>query len=236
MDTFLIVLEYIGMFAFSASGAMVAIDKEVDYIGVLLMSLVTCFGGGIMRDILLGCTPPRFFTEFAPFIIVCVCTTVVVIIFATVFKRAFINYEKRINDVNNVVDALGLGAFAVGGVVISVESGFTSPLVAITMGIISSVGGGLTRDLILRDIPFILRKRIYILASLLGASLYYVLAVTLKFDALISCIIGVVSTFILRILATIFKWNIPKAIDFAKLEAIMRKENEASAQNSEENK
>ena len=219
MEPFIVVIEYIGFFAFAVSGAMVAIDKEADYIGIMLMALVTSFMGGIMRDILIGCTPPRFFTHYTPYIIICLGTSVAVIIFASVFKRAFIHYERRIEAVNNIVDALGLGAFSVGGVVIALENGFDSPLVAITMGVISSVGGGLTRDLILRDIPFIIRKRIYLLASLLGATLYYVLAVALSVDNLLASIVGVASTFTLRVLATLFKWNVPKAIDFKKLEA-----------------
>ena len=232
MDTFLLIIEYIGIFAFAVSGSMVAIDKEADYIGVLLMSLVTSFAGGIMRDVFLGANPPRFFTDFAVYIIICVLTSVAVIIFASVCKRAFIHYEHRIGAFINVIDALGLGAFAVGGVMISVEMGFSSPLVAISMGVISSVGGGLTRDLILRDIPFIIRKRVYALASLLGSAVYYVLAVALSLDPLLASIIGVSSTFALRVFATVFKWNVPKAIDFAALEAQIAAE---KAENDKEN-
>ena len=103
MDTALLIIEYIGIVAFAVSGAMVAIDKEADYFGVVLLSLITCFAGGIMRDLLLGSVPPRFFTEFAPFILTCVISSVAVIIFATLFKRVFVEYETRINAVNNIV-------------------------------------------------------------------------------------------------------------------------------------
>ena len=159
MDIFFLILEYIGIVAFSVSGAMVAIDKEADYVGIILMSLVTSFAGGIMRDLFLGDAPPKFFTSFQPQIIICVATSVAVIILASIFKRGFIRNERRIESVNNIVDAMGLGVFSVSGTKIAVALGFTSPLIAISMGIISAVGGGLTRDLILRDIPFIMRQQ-----------------------------------------------------------------------------
>ena len=226
MDTALLIIEYIGIVAFAVSGAMVAIDKEADYFGVVLLSLITCFAGGIMRDLLLGSVPPRFFTEFAPFILTCVISSVAVIIFATLFKRVFVEYETRINAVNNIIDASALGLFSVSGVMISVEAGYSSPLIAISMGLISSVGGGLLRDLMLGDIPFIIRKRIYAVASLFGASICYVLYVTLSLSYVVAAIAGILLTFLLRLLATIFKWNMPKAIDFKKLEAEMARERE----------
>ena len=228
MDTVLLVLEYLGVIAFAVSGSMVAIDKEADYVGVLLLSLVTCFGGGIMRDIFLGQTPPRFFTQYQSEIIISLVTSVIVIVFATIFKRAFVHYEHSIEAINNIVDAIGLGAFTVGGSFIALECGFTSAHIVISMGLISSIGGGLMRDLILRDIPFIIRKRVYALASFLGASLYYILAVALNVDNLMASIAGVFMTFSLRIMATVFKWNIPKAIDFDKLDAEISAKNDES--------
>lgn len=224
MDIFFLILEYIGIVAFSVSGAMVAIDKEADYVGVLLMSLTTSFSGGIMRDLFLGATPPKFFTSLQPQVAICVTASVAVIVLAAVFKRGFVRNEKRIAAVNNIVDAVGLGVFSVSGTKIAVELGFSSPLIAISMGIITAVGGGLTRDLILRDIPFIIRKRVYAVASLIGAAVYYILAVHLKADEVVSLGAGVLAAFTLRLLATVFKWNIPKAINFATLEKKMKEE------------
>ena len=132
--------------------------------------------------------------------------------------------EGRIATVNNFIDAIGIGIFAVGGTKIAVELGFSSPLIAIPMGVISSVGGGLVRDLILREIPFIIKKRIYALAALAGAALYYSLAVALTVDTVIATLAGLLLTFALRVLATVFKWNMPKAIDFARLAEQMRSE------------
>ncbi len=215
MDIFFLILEYVGIVAFSVSGAMVAIDKEADYVGIILMSLVTSFAGGIMRDLFLGATPPKFFTSFQIHIALCTVTSVAVIILASLFKRGFIRNERRIESVNNIVDAMGLGVFSVSGTKIAVELGFTSPLIAISMGIISAVGGGLTRDLILRDIPFIIRKRVYALASLAGAVTYYILA--LNVDEALAFSVGIAASFALRVLATVFNWNVPKVISFAEL-------------------
>ena len=218
METLLTILEFAGIVAFSVSGAMVAIDKEADLVGVIILALVTSFGGGIMRDLFLGNTPPAFFTEYTVQIIVCVSVALAVFFCAAIFKRKYVNQENHINAINNIVDALGLGIFAVAGAAIAYEAGESSPLIVISMGIISSVGGGLVRDLILRDIPFIIRKRIYVLAALAGAVTYYLLFFVVELTAIWSMLIGALVTFALRVLATIFKWNMPKAIKFSELE------------------
>ena len=98
-----------------------------------------------------------------------------------------------------------------------------NPFVAILMGMLSSIGGSITRDVILDDIPTVLRKHIYALATIAGSSVYYIVA---KFIVpgheacdVISTIACVVVIFIIRMLATAFKWNMPKAIDFEKIRA-----------------
>ncbi len=217
MEVFFTVLEYAGIIAFSVAGAMIAVDKEADLVGVVILAIVTSFGGGIMRDLFLGHTPPRFFTEYATELAVAVCSALFVFIFARIFSKSFITNEKRINSIVNIFDALGLGIFAVYSVNISIESGHSEPLVAISMGIVACVGGGLIRDIIIGDVPFILRKRIYILAALAGSVSYYVFFEVLSLNAYLSTGIAALFTFVLRKLATFFKWNLPKAIDFRKL-------------------
>ena len=173
MDIFFTIIEYIGIVAFSVSGAMIAIDREADIVGVLILALTTTFGGGILRDILLGKVPPRFFTEYQIEVLICLASALSVFIFAAIFKRTFLEEERRIGFVNNFFDAAGLGIFAVYSVKLAIDAGYTDPFIAISMGVIASVGGGLMRDLILRDIPFIIRKHVYLVAALLGSATYY---------------------------------------------------------------
>ena len=217
MDIFFTIIEYIGIVAFSVSGAMIAIDREADIVGVLILALTTTFGGGIVRDILLGKVPPRFFTEYQIEVLICLTSALVVFVFASIFKRTFLEKEKRISFVNNFFDAAGLGIFAVYSVKLAIDAGSTDPFIAISMGVIASVGGGLMRDLILRDIPFIIRKHVYLVAALLGSATYYLFYVVLAINPVAASFAGAFVTFVLRIMATVFKWNLPRAITFSKL-------------------
>ena len=220
MDIFFIIIENIGVIAFSVAGAMIAIDKEADIAGVLILALTTAFGGGIMRDILLGYIPPRFFTEYYIEIAISLTSAIVVFIFASAYKKTFLEKERLIGSINNFFDAAGLGIFSVYSANMAVEMGYTEPIVVISMGVIASVGGGLVRDLILRDIPFIIKKHVYFVAALLGASVYYVLSVLLSLNPVVASFAGFFVTFVLRILATVFKWNLPRAITFSKIDRI----------------
>ena len=94
---------------------------------------------------------------------------------------------------------------------------------AIMMGVLAAVGGGMVRDVCLRDIPFLLRKHVYALACLFGATLYYVLDVHLigstPTGEILAAVISMLAVFTIRVLATTFKWNMPKAIEFSKIQA-----------------
>lgn len=225
LDIILQIINIVGIISFAAAGAMIAIDKETDLFGVIFLSLITCFGGGILRDMIagheIGRMLPAFFTELKMEIIVCVCTAFVVFWLAFLLKERYVREEATVEQINNILDALGLGVFASVGTFAYVELG---PFVAITMGFISSVGGSIIRDVILRDIPLILRKRVYAVASILGSAVYYLVHEVLmkgipsaNVVATLACIIVIFS---IRMCATIFRWNMPKAIDFAEIDSI----------------
>ena len=227
IDGILLAIEIIGIISFAIAGALVAIDKETDLFGVLFLAVTTCFGGGIMRDITIGRRPPAFFRELTYQFFIAIGVALIVFIFARAFKKQYIEKEQLILSVNNYIDALAIGIFSVSGVQACLSffaekeesAGFV--LCAI-LGMITAVGGGMVRDLILRDIPFILRKRIYALAALMGASLYYVTVVILFPNNEIAEVIGQVVSIslvvLVRVLATKLKWNLPKAIVFDKEE------------------
>lgn len=211
------IIEHIGVIAFAISGALVAIDKEMDLLGVIILAFITSFGGGIMRDLILGLPIPLFFTEsFTSLIVVCLISSVLVLVFAMCFKRAFVKNEKMIDSINNYIDAVGLGAFTVSGAKLAISVGYTAPFVPILMGVIACVGGGMIRDMMLNDVPFVLRKRIYALAAAAGSALYYTLWY-FEANETVAMISGALVTILIRVLATIFKWNMPKAINFSKL-------------------
>ncbi|MBR5143417.1 MAG: TRIC cation channel family protein [Clostridia bacterium] len=221
-DIILDIINIIGIISFAAAGAMIAIDKETDLFGVIFLSIITCFGGGILRDMIagheVGRMVPIFFTELKMEIIVCVLTALVVFLLAFLLKEKYVREEATVEKINNILDALGLGVFASVGTAAYITLG---PFIAITMGFISSVGGSLIRDTLLRDIPFILRKRVYAVASILGSAVYYlifdVFMKGMKSAGVVATISCMVVIFAIRMCATIFRWNMPRAIDFSKI-------------------
>ena len=226
LDTILLAIEIVGVISFAVAGAVVAIDKETDIFGVVFLALMTCFGGGIIRDITIGRNPPAFFRELTSQVAIGTAVALLVFILARVFKRQYVKREQQVLDVNNYIDALAIGIYSVSGVQICLDffaakgqsAGF---LLCAVLGMLTAVGGGLMRDIILRDIPFILRKRVYALAALTGASLYYLLVAVLfpndKVLEIVSQLVCITLVFVIRVLATKLKWNLPKAIKFAEM-------------------
>lgn len=226
IDSILLSIEIIGVISFAVAGAIVAIDKETDLFGVVFLSLMTCFGGGIIRDITIGRNPPAFFRELSYQVAIATAVALAVFILASVFKRQYVKREELVTSVNNYIDALAIGIFSVSGVGTCLDffasrgqsAGF---LLCAVLGMMSAVGGGMIRDLILRDIPFILRKRVYALAALIGASLYYLLAAVLFVNndvmQVISEVFCICIVVLIRVLATRRKWNLPKAIRFSEI-------------------
>ena len=231
IETLFLILEHLGVIAFAISGALVAIDKETDVFGVVFLSFITSFGGGIMRDLILNHSIPLFFTKaYTSLILVCLATSVLVIVFAACFKKVFVKNEKLIDTVNNYIDAVGLGAFTVSGAKLAISVGQTSPFVVIMMGMIVCIGGGMIRDVLLGTIPFVLRKRIYAIAAAAGAAAYYILWY-FNIDETVAMIVGAAITIVIRVLATVFKLNVPKAINFSKLRNEQKTEKEGESCN-----
>ena len=124
--------------------------------------------------------------------------------------------EQKIEHINDIFDALGLGIFAVMGVKVAFEHGHTDDaLICITCGLLTGICGGMLRDILTNYTPFVLVKRIYAIAALAGSSVYYLLHIygnVININDGLALIIGFAVTFILRILAMTFKWNMPIAI------------------------
>lgn len=203
------IVEILGTIAFATSGAMVAINKKVDIFGVLVLSAITALGGGCIRDVLIGSLPPRMFSDYR-YVIAATVVALFVFVVAYIFRDLYEKGQKTVDSVNNYIDAVGLGIFTVTGVQVAIESGYKSnAILAICLGVITGIGGGVLRDVMLGEIPFVLKKRIYALASIAGGITYYSLSFT-SLGRTRSIIIAVAVTFVIRLLATIFKLNLPK--------------------------
>ena len=228
IDAILLSIEIIGIISFAIAGAVVAIDKETDLFGVVFLSVMTCFGGGIIRDITIGRHPPAFFRELTYQFAIAIAVALIVFIMARIFKKQYIEKKPLVVQINNYIDALAIGIFSVSGVQTCIDffakdgesAGF---VLCVVLGMTTAVGGGMIRDLILRDIPFILRKRIYALAALIGATLYYITVIYLfpgnGVAEVVGQVVAISIVVLIRVLATKLKWNLPKAIVFDKPEA-----------------
>lgn len=215
MNWFCTIIESIGVVAFSISGAMVAIRRKTDLFGVILLAIITTLGGGLTRDVIFSFSPPTFF-QSKEYLLISTIVSIIVFLFARKFSNTYLQNESRIEHVNDIFDALGLGIFAVMGVKVAFEQGYEdNALISITCGALTCICGGMLRDVLTNSMPFVLVKRIYALAAIAGASVYYLLYTYSESIGIIdsfAMIIGLAVTFILRVLAMAFKWNMPKAI------------------------
>ena len=222
MDVFLTVMSYVGVIAFAVSGAMVAIRSEADLFGVVFLAVITSFGGGLTRDIILNRYPYPSLFEMKYEFICCIVTALIVFFLASFFRDAYLRRERLVENINNILDSIGISAFAVTGTQYSLEimrlnRAPNMPFVAVVMGMISCIVGGLVRDVILGKLPWVLKKRIYALAALAGGGAFMLLngwGVSLP----ISMLVGAALVFALRMCATVFHWDMPVAIRFSELD------------------
>ena len=209
-EIFFLILEIAGTVSFAISGAMAALEKKVDLFGVIVLGITTALAGGIFRDMLVGRVPPAAFSD-GTYMKIAFVTSVIVFLAAWMFSDKYVNNIQVIDTINNIFDAAGLGAFTITGAKVAMSMGYTdNSFFVIFLGMVTGVGGGILRDLMIGEIPFILRKRIYAVASLLGGCVYYVLLSKDVAD-MTAAFIGIGIVFGLRMLATIFRWNLPKA-------------------------
>ena len=204
----LFVMELIGTIAFSCSGALAAIRKRLDLLGVIVLGVITATGGGMFRDILIGNIPPSLFKN-SLYVILAVISAI--IIFFTVQSRRLLKIFtqiERYNQIYNFLDAIGLGAFTVVGVNTAVSTQISDYFfLTIFLGVITGVGGGILRDIMVCEIPSILKEHIYACASLAGALLYvFTYKIFLQDFAMILSALVVIA---IRILARRYDWNLP---------------------------
>lgn len=207
MNIFILILELIGTVAFSISGAMTAIQKRMDIFGVIILGLTTAVGGGIIRDLVLGITPPATFQN--PIYATTAIITAIVV-FLPVVQRMFHRYQRAYDILMLTMDSLGLGIFTVIGVQAAFsQSGSYSMFLMAFVGVITGVGGGVIRDMMAGNTPYIFVKHIYACASLAGAISCVLLWNLLGGAAAMA--IGTILVIIIRFLSAHFRWSLPKA-------------------------
>lgn len=206
MDELIYALEIIGAAAFAVSGAMAALEHEADIFGVIFLALVTALGGGVIRDLLLGVTPPKMFVSY---VYLAVAAVAALIVFADAYIRRekYRKHRDKLDSINNMFDAVGLAVFTVSGMNTAMQQS-DNVLLILVLGMSTGVGGGMLRDMMINKMPKVLRKRVYAVASLLGGGVYYGLF-ALGVHETIAAVSGMALIIALRVLATVYKWNLP---------------------------
>lgn len=209
VENILFAIEIIGTVAFAITGVITALEKKFDIFGAIVLGTVTAVGGGIVRDLILGYTPPMAFRK-SVYAITAVITSLAVFVIAYFFGKKIKKHYDVYSQVINIFDSIGLSVFVVGGVNSAISCGFGENMfLSIFVATLTGVGGGVMRDIMAGKVPKILRKRIYALAAIIGAIIYYVLFYYQLCSATLAIILGAGSVLIIRILATIFHWNLP---------------------------
>ena len=208
-ESILFVLGIIGAVSFAISGALVAIKSKFDLFGVIIIGCVTATGGGVIRDVLIGQTPPMLFK--APYLgIIAAALSVAVFYFVYFRKKDFYELSEKIEKINNVFDSIGLAAFTVTGTEIAFTSGFSDNiLLSVSVGVLTSVGGGILRDVLTENPPYIFTKHVYAVVAIFGAAIYYALRI-LSVSTIISSAASIIIIVGVRMLATKYRWKLPK--------------------------
>ena len=210
MDTVIFLIQCLGVVSFAISGTIIAISKKSDFVGALIISFLTVFGGGFIRDLTLGITPPHIFFDREYHLLALIVLVVSTVCFHLAFsKKASSFMFRHKNDFwLNFFDAIGLAIFCIFGIKTAINYGYGENYgLLIFVGGITGAGGGILRDLFANEIPMVFRKHVYLLPTILGACIY---VFTYKIiPEPISLIVSILFIIVLRVFAIIFRWNLP---------------------------
>jgi uncharacterized membrane protein YeiH len=200
METLLLVLDLVGTFVFAVSGATAGVRNRLDLFGVLVLSIAAGNAGGIARDLLIGAVPPAAISDWR-YLAVSLLAGIV-----TFWRPSAID---RLRSPVLLFDAAGLGLFAVSGAQKALTFGL-HPVMAALLGMLTGIGGGMTRDVLLAEIPTVLRADVYAVATLAGAAVV-VIGDALRLPSPAVTIAGALLCFGLRFMAIRRGWRLPVA-------------------------
>ncbi len=194
------IAEYIGIIAFVISGFLVGVRNKLDLLGILISTFLTAFGGGLIRDVIVNRTPYSF-THTAPGILVIVLMLAMII--SKIHKKP--NLENRVLFI--LSDSIGLVSFSISGALLALNVNYNLTGV-MALSFITAVGGGITRDVIINEVPFVFKTGFYGTIALLVGLLIYLLNL-LNFINFFTLLIVFLLGIIVRVIAFYKKWSIP---------------------------
>lgn len=201
MKTLVLILDLVGTFVFAIAGATAGARRQLDIFGVLVIAFAAACAGGIVRDVLIGATPPAAITDWR-----FLATSALAGVIAFKWHAAI---ERMANPVR-MFDAAGLALFAVAGTQKALAYELNAVMAAL-LGMLTGIGGGVVRDVLLAQIPLVLRAELYAVAALAGAT---VVVVGDRFGAppIPTALCGAAFCFVIRVLAIKRGWHLPKAL------------------------
>jgi uncharacterized membrane protein YeiH len=192
------VLELIGIIAFAFSGAAAAIEKRLDVFGVLVLAFATAIGGGTIRDMMIGSLPVAWLNDME---------TIYTILACYVISLFFIKQVRKLSHTMFWFDTFGLAFFCI----VAINKGVVfnlHPLICIAIGTISGCFGGIIRDVLLNEIPYVFRKDVYASACIAGGILYFILTMFIDDANLVSLLSGAL-IILIRVGARYLSWQMP---------------------------
>ncbi|WP_396637288.1 trimeric intracellular cation channel family protein [Maribacter sp. R77961] len=195
---FYTVIDILGTIAFAISGVLVAMEKRLDFFGVVIIAFVTSIGGGTLRDLLIGNTPVVWMRD-ATYVITILTTVVLAILFVKQLKY----FRKSLF----LFDTIGIGLYTLIGVEKGLDAGLL-PVMCIALGTITASFGGVLRDILCNEIPVIFRKEVYATICILGGGIYFLL-IQFPMNNTYAYSAAILSIIAMRILAVKFKVSLP---------------------------
>ena len=200
MKTLVLTLDLVGTFVFALSGATAGSRRRLDIFGVLVLSFVAANSGGIVRDVLIGATPPAAISDWR-YLAVSILAGLAIFFWYPVVNR--------LRNAVLIFDGAGLALFCVAGAQKALVFGL-EPEMAALLGMLTGIGGGIARDVLLSDVPAVFRSDIYAVAALAGASVV-VIGDALHLPTTATACAGAALCFGLRLAAIRFGWHLPTA-------------------------
>lgn len=200
MDLFHVVLDLAGTFVFALSGGVAGVKHRLDLFGVLVLSFAAATAGGIARDVMIGATPVAALSDWR---------YVAVSLLAGLLTFYFYSFMDRVSRSVLMFDAAGLALFAVTGATKAITYGL-SPVAAALLGMLTGIGGGMVRDILITEVPLVLRAELYAVAALAGAAVV-VIGHMLHLPSSLAASIGALLCFGLRFMAIRYGWKLPVA-------------------------
>ena len=198
MNLLLLSLDLAGTFVFALSGGLTGVRQRLDLFGVLVLSFAAGNAGGIARDVLIGAVPPPAIIDWR---------YIAVSLAAGLITFWWYPKVRQLQSPLQLLDAGGLALFAVSGATKALAF-HLSPVAAILLGMLTGIGGGMTRDVLVQETPSVLRSELYAVAALAGAAVV-VIGDRLGLPSVGPAIAGAALCFGLRIVAIRRRWNLP---------------------------